>query len=184
MDGQGGPAASGKGFHGTLGPGDQVAPAKTPGIRVARVTGSASSLKIVAVSKARPGPKKAKSAVWPTAVITVSTSRVNSEPGTGMGQERPAGVGLSQLGLLGHQSAHPIFSQQAHRQGKEMKVNAFPAGLLHLRGRGRHEVHGAGIGRWTSSAPARQAERAASTARVAAADDGHPAAQWGELSPR
>ena len=76
-----------------FGPVTRSPPAKTPGIRVASVTGSASSRWMVAVSKARPGPKKLKSAVWPTAGITRSTSRVNSEPGTGTGQKRPPASG-------------------------------------------------------------------------------------------
>ena len=72
---------------------------------------------MVAVSKARPGPKKLKSAVWPTAGITWSTSRLNSEPGTGTGQERPEAVGLPQFGLLGHHGPDPAVTQETHRQG-------------------------------------------------------------------
>ena len=176
VDGQGGPAAGGKGLHRALGPGDQVAPGKDPRnlgrqrhrVRLQPEDGGG--------VKGQAGPEKAEI----RGLAHRRDHRVHLQGELGAGHRHraraAAGVGLSQLGLLGHQSPDPAVSQQAHRQGEEMELNAFPAGLLHLRGQGRHEVSGAAIEEVHFLGPGPPGGAGRVHRGVAAADDGHPAA--------
>ena len=57
-----------------------------------------------------------------------------------------------------------------------MELNAFPAGLLHLRGQGRHEGSGAAIEEVHLLGPGPPGGAGRVHRGVAAPDNGHPAA--------
>ena len=179
MDGQGGPAAGGKGCHGAPGPGDQVAPGKNPRNHGGERHRVRLQLKDRRGVKGQAGAEKGEI----RSLAHRRNHRVHLQGELGAGHRRRAraagGRGLSQLGLLGHQSPHPVLPQQAHRQGKAMELNAFPAGLLYLRGQGRHEVRGAAIEEVDFFGPGPPGGAGCVHRGVAAADDGHPAAHWG-----
>ena len=112
VDGQGGPAAGGKGLHRAPGPGDQIAPGKDPGnpgrqghrVRLQPVDGGG--------VKGQAGPEKAEV----RGLAHRRDHRVHLQGELGAGHRHRAGaatgVGLSQLGLLGDQPLDPAVSQQ------------------------------------------------------------------------
>ena len=149
-------------------------PAKTPGMRLARLTGSASNCALEEVSKPRPGPKKRKSAVWPTAMMAVSAARVNSEPATGTGAGRPPASGSPRAVFRAKKPLNPAIAQKAHRQGEVMELDPLPLRRGDLRCQGRHEVRGAPVEEMDFPGAQPQGGAGGIQRGVAAADDRHP----------
>ncbi len=79
---------------------------------------------------------------------------------------------------MGYKPLDPAVPQEAHRQGEEVELHAFPAGLLHLRGQSRHEGRGTAIEEVNLLGPGPPGGAGRVHRGVAAADDGHPAAHF------
>ncbi len=80
-------------FTTVWGPVTTSPPENTPGILVAKVTGSTSILFHLLTETPLPSVRKDKSASWPMAGITASHGTMNSEPLISMGRRRPLASG-------------------------------------------------------------------------------------------